>query len=734
MDNKNELQEFNLDDILNEFHDLPEEDTVGDIGELAGNSDDLKEELEKLDHLLEDLPEAPVLPQAPEAETPAAEVPEAEAAEAVPVEQPEVSAGEPSEESEAESTPMDTIRMVEIIKEITKDAEDPESTEEPAVSDDPTIHIDELGAEHFEDETSEGAAPEDAAETDAAEEEAPLPPPVIEFNPRARLRELKRKLVAGPEKRYYELSEIGVGRLQIAILINIIIVLLCAGTTTLFTLNLVPDNRLRFVIFSQVLAMLVSALLGCHLMMDSLSDLLKGRFSVNTLLTLTFLACCVDAVFCLKELRVPCCAAFSLEMTLALWARYQRRSTEMAQMDTLRKAVRLHGLVKEPDFYEGKPGILRTEGRLEDFWDHYQATSGPEKLQNFYAVLSLLCCIGIAVFAGMLHGISLAVQVLSTSLLVAVPASFFISISRPMAILERRLHMVGTVLCGWQGVKDLCGKAAFPLSDEDLFPQGSTKLNGVKFYGDRDPDDVVSYTTSLICAAGGGLVPIFRQMNAGRNGNEYPVANLQNYGSGGIGGEVRDEPVLLGSLNFLQDMGVEIPEGTMVNQAVYAAIDGQLCAVFAISYAKMRSAAGGIVTLCGYRKLTPVLTGGDFMLTESMLRGKFNIKTRRMAFPPREVRKELAARQPDPQATAMALTTRDDLVSSAYAVTGARSLRTATKLGVAVHLVGGILGMLIMLVMAYLGRSDLITPTHVLLYQLVWLVPGILITEWTRNV
>ena len=35
----------------------------------------------------------------------------------------------------------------------------------------------------------------------------------------------------------------------------------------------------------------------------------------------------------------------------------------------------------------------------------------------------------------------------------------------------------------------------------------------------------------------------------------------------------------------MQDMGVEIPEGTTVSQAVYAAIDGQLCAVFAISYA-----------------------------------------------------------------------------------------------------------------------------------------------------
>ena len=82
----------------------------------------------------------------------------------------------------------------------------------------------------------------------------------------------------------------------------------------------------------------------------------------------------------------------------------------------------------------------------------------------------------------------------------------------------------------------------------------------------------------------------------------------------------------------------------------------------------------------------------------------------------------------------MAMATRDELVSYAYAVTGSRSLRTSCRLGMVIHLVGGILGMLIMLVLGYLGSVDLLIPTHILLYQLVWLVPGLLITEWTRAV
>ena len=39
-----------------------------------------------------------------------------------------------------------------------------------------------------------------------------------------------------------------------------------------------------------------------------------------------------------------------------------------------------------------------------------------------------------------------------------------------------------------------------------------------------------------------------------------------------------------------------------------------------------------------------------------------------------------------------------------------------------------------MAALGYLGSTELLTPTNVLLYQLVWLVPGLLITEWTRTV
>ena len=670
MNDQEERQEFDLDDILNEFRQEPPE-APKEAEDSPEHPEQIQEETEK-----------------PEDAAP--------------------------QEAQVPEQPLSEEEFSKILEQLPQ--EEPKE-QEPAAAEN-TVRLDKLS----------DVAP-------VHQEEPPQPKSVIlELDPKAKLRELKKKLIAGPEKRYYELSELGLGKLQTSVFLNLVIVLLCAGTTTLFAMDLVPQNRLRLVIFSQVLAMLVSALLGSHQMLDGLGDLFKGRFTVNTLLTITFASCCVDAVFGLRDLRVPCCGAFSLEMAMALLARYHRRSTEMAQMDTLRKAIRLHSMVKLPNYYQGKPGILRGYGRVEDFLENYDRPSGPEKFQCVYAFVSLLLCAGIAVFAGLRHGTALAVQIFSTSLLVAVPASYFIALTRPAAILEKRLHMVGTVLCGWKGIKSLRGKAVFPLKDEDLFPQGSSKLNGVKFYGDRDPDEVVSYTASLICQAGGGLEHVFRQLLTSRGGRELPVTNFRDYGEGGIGGEVCGESVLMGTYSFLRDMGVEVPGGSAVNQAVYAAIDGDLCAVVAISYAKMRSSSAGLVSLCSSRKLTPILVGSDFMITADMLREKFGINTRRMGFPSQEERTELASRQIDGDAFASALTTREDLTSFAYAISGARALRVSAVLGTVIHVLGGLLGMVIMLALAYLGSAELLTPTNVLLYQLVWLIPGLLLTEWTRAV
>lgn len=589
----------------------------------------------------------------------------------------------------------DTIRLDKVVKAVKEQM--PEQPEEPVALDEPEeIRIAQPNLPKKEEPYSENWEPE--YEQPMGEY---IPPQPLVLHPYSKLHELKRKLVAGPERRYYEINEVGFGKLQAAIFFSLLIVLVSGVTTAMYAMGMVPENRMKLLVFGQFLALLLSAALGSNQLISGVTSMLRGRFTLNSLLFFSFAACCADGVFGLMQQRVSCCAAFSLQVTLSLWSTYHKRSTEMDMMDTMRKASRLDGVMRVAGFYEEHDGLLRSEGQVEDFMEHYNAPSKPEKVISIYALVALAVSITSGILGGILHeNVFFGVQVTAVSLLAALPVTFFITLTRPMAVLEKRLHKLGAVLCGWRGVSGLSPKALFPISHEDLFPAGTCKLNGVKFYGSRNPDQVVAYCAAMVRADGSGLTPLFDQLLTSRNGRHYDVENLRAYGNGGIGGEVCGESVLLGSVSFLKEMGVEIPNGSNVAQAVYAAIDGEFSCVFAINYGKTRSAATGLRTLCGYRGLTPILTTGDFILTEGFLRNRFSVNSRRICFPDHNIRGELAA-VPVPENTpALALITTDGLAPYAFAVTGARALHTASWLGVGIHLVGGIVGLAMMLILS----------------------------------
>lgn len=714
----NDLTEFSLEDIIKEFSD-PSDASAEAIAEAPEES-------------REDSPEEATQEEAPSAVEPSpAPVQKAEEAaeEAVPEETEEA----PVPEAVTEEP---TIRIPQI-RDI---------PQEPPVMEQ-TIRLDAIpdtqGTVRVaqpvpEEQDAQEAQTEPYSKAWEPEYEQPMgeyiPPPPIIFHPRSRLRELKRKLVAGPEKLYYDLSEKGVGKLQVAIFLSLLVVLVGAISTAMYSLGMIQENRMRLMVFVQFLTMMLSALLGSFQLLEGAGDLLRGRFTRNTLLFFTFIACCADGIICLQQLKVPCCAAFSLEVTMSLWGTYQDRTTRLGQLDTMRRAIRLDSVAICPDYSEGRKGLLRGEGQVEDFMETYDRPTAPEKALDLYALFALLLSIGVGVAAGLMHDLYFGIRAGAVAMLAAMPATIFITVSRPMAILERRLHALGTVLCGWQGVTGLCGKALFPVTHEDLFPAGSIKMNGVKFYTSREPDEIVAYAAAMISADGGSLVPLFTHLLESRNGMHYDVENLRPYDGGGIGGEINQEPVLLGSLQFLQQMGVDIPEGIRISQAVCIAVDGELCGVFAVTYDKVRASSSGLSALCAYRHLSPILTTNDFMLTPSFIRSKFGVNIKRIRFPEHDVRLSLQEKELEIGAQAMLLVTKEGLAPFAYGVAGARSLKTACTAGVVLHILGGAVGLAMMALLALLGAEELLVPGNLFLYQLIWMIPGLMITEWTRTI
>ncbi len=560
-----------------------------------------------------------------------------------------------------------------------------------------------------------------------------IPPEPIPFRPRSRIQELKQKLMEGPERRYYSLLEEGFAGLQIAIFVSMLVSALAVVSVVLYQFDMVRPDRMRLLVFSQCFAMLFSALLASGHLLEGFVAIFKGRFTMDTLLCATFLACAADGVFCLREIRVPFCSLFCVEVTMTLWAAYQKKNVELAQMDTLRKATRLSRVSKAPDCYEGLPGFFVSQGEVEDFMEHYQDEPAPQRRLNRYALAALVISLAIGAGGWFRLGPSQGLQAWAGALLAASPVTMFLTVSRSCAVLQRKLHRLGSVLCGWAGVQTCAGAAVVPLADSDLLPAGSVKINGMKFYTRRDPDLIIALAAAVTAQSQTCFDSLFTQLLENRNAPHFQALDRRVHDDGGMSAMVCGVPVLVGTLEFLKNRNIDIPPEAGVTQAVYAAIDGELSGIFAVSFGKLRRVRAGLTTLCSQRRLKTILTSDNFLLDRAFMKSKFRVHSQNFLIPDAEARKAVASWQPEPELSELcALTTQEGLSAAAFAITGARTLESATWFGSLIHITGGCVGLLLVLVLMLADAMGMVNPAYLLLFQLLWAIPGFLMTEWTR--
>ena len=732
-------EEFDIEDIIREFgsgaEKEPEEVTEEALTEELPEEEPAEEvpQEEPAEEIPQELPIEPIREQIPEEafrdEDPSGDTPQEEYDLEFALPQEFFAEPEPAIFEDE----VDTIRL----DDVAQLQEQPENDMDKTKA---LPSLEELSEDHTEQPDdladTQGIKVADLGDTQkipVVEEEAPVKERRFVLHPQVNpSRELKKQLTMGPERLYYQMAEKGTGKLMAAILANLVVVLLCATVTALQAFGVVGDTFLRAVIFGQILAMFVSALLGCFQLIEGAADLFRKRFSLNTLLGFSFLVCIADGILALHELRIPCCAAFCLAMTFSQLATYQKRSTLSSQLDSMRKASSLKGIYASTG-EDGRKLFVAGQGQVSDFMDTIHTPSLPEIYRGYYAMGVLVISFLLGVATVFLKNASTGVQVWAVSLLLALPACSFITVTRPLAVLERKLHKLGTVLCGWSALKAAAGKADYPITFQEMFPEGYAKLNGTKFFGSLPPEEVVSYAAALIQATESGLSPLFRTLLESHNGSIYEADDLQAYDHG-VGGTVEGVSVLAGSLSFLRQMGVDADESLHIGQSICVAIDGELSGMFAITYEKNRAAAAGLQTLTYSSGLRAIVAAADPMITANFLNKKFGLRQSRLHFPDYPTRQAMRNATPEEGSKPLALVTKPGLAPVAYGITGARSAYTAAMLGTLIQFIGGALGVIMMIVLVCIGALYLITPVNMFLYQLLWLVPGWLITEWARTI
>ena len=553
-------------------------------------------------------------------------------------------------------------------------------------------------------------------EPEEDEEPEPEEPPEPEPLPEDVLRDAKRQC----------------GRLRRGLLVGILPALALVVAAVLQELEKLPSAWLDE-------ALLRCAVLGGGLLLTALACAAVWRRAVELLrqgqagcelcaaiAAMTQLLCCVCGMATGSTRATPYAAAGALLILACQWGLYLEAETRRSAYHLLVLNGAVPYVVSATE-----TGVCRQRGTEEGF---YRLMSRPDPARYWQNYAMPLVMAVAAVLSGVVcfsdGNMSDFPWVLTALTTAGAGLSIPLSGVLPMYYLSRRLGRSGCAAAGYAGARAVSRSRRLILTDDDLFPPGTVTLNGYKVFGEERAR-AVSYAASVAKAAGSSLTPLLERQLTAEGGFHLPVEWLNYCEEGGVEANIRGETVLMGSAYFMKKRRVALPRDMKLSTGVFLAVDGALTAVFAVKYQPSRNAEWALRTLKRFH-ITPVLAVRSGNVTPGLIKRKFGVDARPV-YPDVSTRLALAQLAEQRGEQPYVIVCREGLMPLVESVAGSRravkAVRTATILGY----IGAAVGVALAYYLTSIGNFALLTPIAMVVYQLLWLLPTLLLAGLVKH-
>jgi hypothetical protein len=571
--------------------------------------------------------------------------------------------------------------------------------------------------------------------TDQEELDDELPPP--------QWRRPKRQEVLPPDRPPQELARAygkGLRWMRIRVLMVFFLAVLSLFQVLAPALGTVwsaPMDRpdLRYWLAAALLGL--GVLLGADVLLAGIGRALRLRFGMDTLTALACLTTLADAVQLAQEpeppARLPYTAVCLAGLFFLLHGTYHKRCALRLSCRTAASSASPYRVTLEPGKWNDRDTYVKWSGTPEGFGSQIQADDGAQRIFRRTCPLLLLGDISFALMVSVSGGHPERLTWALSALLTATAAfGGGLVYGRPFHKTARRLAVNGAALAGWPGIRPSRRGNCVLLTDGDLFPPGYVTLNGFKVMPEYPAERVLAYTTTLIRDSGSGLSRLFHDQLRSMGGLLRRANGLVCHEGGGLSANIRGDQVLVGSAAFMKLMEVRLPQGLNVKNAVFCAIDGRLAGIFALSYSLPDTVFPALEALF-LEKVSPVLATRDFNLIPAMLQQRFRLAADKMAFPSVERRRELSDPEQEHDGVLTALLCREGLLPFSEAITAAKRLRWAVRLGASLCCAGSLLGMALAAYLTSVGAYTSLSPLNLLVYMLTWLAPVWFLSGWVHR-
>jgi hypothetical protein len=509
------------------------------------------------------------------------------------------------------------------------------------------------------------------------------------------------------------------------------------------------DGKPYLVLFFMALLQLLVMLCGIDLLGRGLSDLIRLKPGAETLAALACFSTLLHigsvtlrsvdsegSIFYQAVGFLPYCALAATVLSFALWGAAKRssayaRTYMMASSSVMSNAQEQENcsLARSPDcvigeenIWDGMPGFSRRTAEPENFTAMTEAPDITTKVMRFFAPFLIIVSLVLSVLASSGHEEGqFFFWIFSAFCCVSVPLTTFTSYPMVYSRITARMSHMGAALAGWSGALEARRREVIVIEDDDLFPTGTLTLNGLKILGDHSFETIISLSSSILYASGSGLFKAMETVSRENAGRLRAVTGLEMF-EGGVSGMVGSDRVVMGTLNFMHSMGIEVPPELSSKSSVFTAVNHDLAGVLAVSYTPSSHVKGALLLL-EQQGMNTVPAVRDINIAPGLLRDKFGINPDLLEWPTVEDRVELSDPARPYHGKVIAVLAREGLCPYAEAAVGGQRLHRYTIINLCLHFAALLMGLLVAFYFTSQTQpvaAAAISPANLLLFMLVW--------------
>lgn len=458
---------------------------------------------------------------------------------------------------------------------------------------------------------------------------------------------------------------------------------------------------------------LMVMLLCVEIPMRGICSLINGKITAETLIAASCFISFIDGIAVLISRNADNGLPFAVVSALSVaFGMRGLRSYYIGMRNSLRIASKIQspwGIVTDNESVEDRSVLRKCHGATDGFYKNLIRRDICEHIYTYAAPLMLIASLVFAFLSTVVRGRGNEF-IHALAALVAVSASFscMSAYSRTFRLVSAAARRQGSAIAGWTGADKIFSADGVLVTDNDLFPNGTQKVSGMKLTGLTSPYKAMEYAGSLIIASDSELKNPFREFLRENGVVSVYVDSFACYEGGGIGGVIRDDNILIGTAAFMNLMGVRIPEDIVKNDVLFLSVNRKLAAVFSVEYKPSKAVQRSLLAMRN-TKMNLLLALKDFNISPKMLQHKFKVSMDGVEYIPVNDCYRMERDDVLEETEAAGIISLGGLGAFAETVAKAAQLRQITLLNTAVSLLGSAVGLFLIFYMCWNGPISSVT-------------------------